>query len=89
VLRNIFGAKCEEGTGDQRHLHNEEFLDFCSTLNIIQVIKSRRIRQVGHLTCTRERRDTYRVLVGKPEETAWRAYDRQEDNIKVDLKEIG
>ena len=56
VLRNIFGPKCEEGTGDQRQLHNEEFLDFYSALNIIQVIKSRRIRQVGHLVCTRERR---------------------------------
>jgi len=67
VLMNIFGPKCEEGTGDQRQLHNEEFLDFYSTLNIIQVIKSRRIRQVGHLACTRETSDTYRVLIGKPE----------------------
>jgi hypothetical protein len=73
VLRNIFGPKCEEGTGDQRQLHNEEFLDFYSTLNIIQVIRSRRIRHVGHLACTRERRDIYMVLVGKPEETSWRA----------------
>jgi len=37
----------------------------------------------------RERRDTYRVLVGKPEETTWRASDRQADNIKEDLKEVG
>jgi len=73
VLSKLFGPKCEEGTGDQRQLHNEKFLDFYSTLNIIQMIKSRRMRQVGHLTCMRERRDTYRVLVGKPEETTWRA----------------
>jgi hypothetical protein len=37
----------------------------------------------------RERRDKYGVLVGKPKETTWRALDRQADNIKVDLKEIG
>jgi len=37
----------------------------------------------------RERRDTYRVLVGKPEEVTCRALDRQADNIKVDLKEVG
>jgi hypothetical protein len=35
--------------------------------NIVQVIKSRRMRLVGHVALTGERRGIYRVLVGKPE----------------------
>jgi hypothetical protein len=31
------------------------------------VIKSRRMRWEGNIACMRERRDAYRVLVGKPE----------------------
>jgi len=31
------------------------------------VLKSKRMGWVGHVTCMGERRDTYRVLVGKPE----------------------
>jgi hypothetical protein len=71
VLKKIFGSKCKEWTGDKRQagrqLHNEEFLLFYSTTNIIQVIQSRKIRWMEHLACVRERRDTYSVLVGKPE----------------------
>jgi len=31
------------------------------------VVKSRRMRQAGHIQCMGERRGAYRVLVGKPE----------------------
>jgi len=38
-----------------------------------------------------ERRDVYRVLVGKPEgkRPLWRPRRRWEDNIKMDLQEVG
>jgi len=36
-------------------------------LNIIPVIKSRRISRAGHVACKGERRGAYRVLVGKSE----------------------
>ena len=35
--------------------------------NIVLVIKSRRMRLVGHIACIWEIRAVYRVLVGKPE----------------------
>ena len=44
VLRRIFGHKREEVTGEWRRLHNEELNDFCSSPNIVRVIKSERMR---------------------------------------------
>jgi hypothetical protein len=48
VLRRIFGPKRDEVTGEWRRLHNEELYDLCCSLNIIWVIKSRRMRR-GHV----------------------------------------
>jgi hypothetical protein len=45
VLRRIFGAKRNEVTGEWRKLLNEEFNDLYCT---VRVIKSRRMRWVGH-----------------------------------------
>jgi len=67
VLRRIFGPKRDEVTGEWRKLHNEELNDLYSSPNIVRVIKSRKIRWVGHMARMGERRDVYRVLVGKPE----------------------
>jgi hypothetical protein len=50
-----------------RRLHNEELYDLYSSTNIIWVIKSRRMRWVGHVAHMGEMRGAYRVLVGKPE----------------------
>jgi hypothetical protein len=44
VLRGVFGPKKDGVTGEWRRLHNEELNDLCSSPNIIQVIKSRRMR---------------------------------------------
>ena len=49
VLRRIFGPKRDEVTGEWRTLHNEELNDLYCSPNIVRVIKSRRMRWVGHV----------------------------------------
>jgi hypothetical protein len=55
------------------------------------VIKSRKMRWAGHVAFMGERRGVYRVLVGKPEEQRPLGRPRHiwEDNIKMDLQEMG
>ena len=57
----------------------------------IRVIKSRRMRWVGHVARMGEERGLYRVLVGKPEgkRPLGRPRRRWEDSIKMDLQEVG
>jgi len=91
VLKRIFGPKRDEVTGEWRKLHEEELLDLHSSLNIFQVIKSRRMRWVGHVTRMGKRRGIYRVLVGKPDgkRPLGRPRHKREGNIKIDLQEVG
>jgi hypothetical protein len=49
VLRKIFGPKVDEVTGDWRNLNIKEFHDLYSSSNIIQLIKSLRMRWTGHV----------------------------------------
>ena len=49
VLRRIFGPRRDEVTGEWRRLHNEELNDPNCSPNIVQVIKSRRMRWAGHV----------------------------------------
>jgi hypothetical protein len=74
-----------------RRLHNEELYDLYSSPNIIQVIKSRRMRWAGHIACMGDRRGVYRVLVGRPEGKSplERPRHRWKDNIKMALQEVG
>ena len=90
VLKRIFGPKRDEVTGEWRKLHNEELNDLYSSLNIVRVIKSRRMRWAGHVACTGEERGVYRVLMGKAERKRplGRTRRRWEDNIKMDLQEV-
>ena len=67
VLRRIFGPKRDNVTGECRKVHNEEINGLYSSHNIFWVIKSRRMRWVGHVARMGERRGVYRVLVRKPE----------------------
>jgi hypothetical protein len=67
VLGRIFGPKGDEGTGGWRKLHNEELNNLYSSPSIIRIIKSRRMRWAGHVARMGEKRNAYRILVGKPE----------------------
>jgi hypothetical protein len=91
VLRRIFGPKGEEVTGEWRKLHNEELNDLYPSPNVVQVIKSRRMRWAGYVARMGEDRDVYRVLVGKPERRRLLGRPRRkwEDNINMDLQEVG
>ena len=91
MLRRVFGPKRDEVTGEWRKLHNEEIRDLCSLPNILRVVKSRRMRWAGHVARMGEERGVHRVLVGKPEGKSplGRPRRRWEDNIKMDLREVG
>jgi len=64
AMRRILGPKWDEVTGEWRKLHNEELNDMYSSPNIVRVIKSRRMRWVGHVARMRERRGVYRFRWG-------------------------
>jgi hypothetical protein len=89
-LLRIFGIKREED-GSWRKLHNNELHSLLSSPNIFRVIKSRRMSWAGHVARMGEERGVYRVLVGRPEgkRPLGRPRRRWEDNIKLDLREIG
>jgi len=91
MLRRIFGPKRDKVTREWRKLHNEEINDLYSSPSIVRVIKSRRMRWAGHVACVGERRGAYRVLVEKPEgnRPLGRSRHRWEDNIEMDLQEVG
>ena len=91
VLRRVFGPKRDEVTGEWIKLHNEELDVLYSSLNIVRVIKSKIMKWAGHVARVGERRGMYRVLVGKPEgkRPLGRPRLRREDDIKMDLQEVG
>jgi hypothetical protein len=89
-LRRICGPK-REVDGSWRKLHNDELHNLYSSLNIVRVIKSRRMRWAGHVARMGEGKNVYRVLVGKPEgkRPLGRPTRRWKDNIKMDFRVIG
>ena len=91
VLRRIFGPKRDEVTGEWRKLHNKELNDMYSLPDIVRMIKKRRMRWARYVARMEERITVYRVLVGKPEgkRPLGRPRRRWEDNIKMDLQEMG
>jgi len=85
------GPKRDEVAGEWRKLHNEELRDLYSLPNIVRVVKSRRMRWAGNVAYMGEGRGVQRVLVGKParKRPLGRSRRRWEDNIKMDLREVG
>ena len=68
-------------------MHSEELNDLYCSPNIIRVIKSTRMRWMGHVACMGERRGIYVVLVGKLEGKRPLEWPRRiwEGNIKLNL----
>jgi hypothetical protein len=90
VLRRLFGPKRDEVTGEWRKLHNEELHDLYSSPSIFRIMKSRMMRWVGHVARMREKRNVYRLLVGKLDgkRPLGRPRRRWVDN-RMDLVEVG
>jgi hypothetical protein len=91
VLKRIFVSKRDEATGFWRKLQNEELYNLYSSPSIIAMIKSRRMRWAGYVARMGKKRNTYSILVGKPEgkRPLGRVGSRWVNNIKVDLREVG
>jgi hypothetical protein len=70
-------------------LHNDELRDLYSSPNIVRVIKSRRMRWAGHVACMGERSLQDFGWEARRQEPLGRPRHRWEDNIKMDLREIG
>jgi hypothetical protein len=91
VLRRIFEPKRDQVTGELRKLHYKELHDLYFSPRIIRIIKSRRMRWSGHVARMGEKRNAYRLLVGKPDgrRPLGRPIRRWVDNIRMDLGEVG
>jgi hypothetical protein len=89
VLRRIFGLKRGEVKEEWKKLHNEELHDLYSSPSIIRIIKTR-TRWVGHVARMGEKRNAYRILVGKVEgkRLLGRPRYRWVDNIRMDLGKV-
>jgi hypothetical protein len=67
VLRRIFGPKKEEMAGGWRRLHNAELHNLYASVDVISVIKSRRVGWMWHVARMGEMRSAHKIFVGKPE----------------------
>jgi hypothetical protein len=78
-------------TGGWRKLYNEELHNLYSSPSIIRMTRSRRMRWAGHVSRMGEKRNAYRILVGRPEgkRPLGKTRRRWVDNIKMGLREIG
>jgi hypothetical protein len=81
----------DEVTGGWKKLHNEEFHDLYSSPSIIRITKSRRMRSARIVARMGEKRNAYRLLVGKIEgkRPLGRPRRRWVDNIRMNLLEFG
>jgi hypothetical protein len=90
VLRRIFVPKREEVPGGWRKLHNEEHRDLYSSPSIIRMIKSKGMRWEDHVARMGEKKNAYRLFVGKQERKRPlgrpRLTSRWVDNIRMDLE---
>lgn len=86
----MFGPKREEVAGGWRKLRNEELHDWYSTLNIIRLIKSRKMRWERHVARIGKKKNGYRI--GKPEgkrQNTMEGLSIDGSLLKMDLEEMG
>jgi hypothetical protein len=90
VLRRIFGSKRDEVGGEWRKLHNEELHDLYSSPSIFRIIKAMRMRWAGQVARMGEKRNAYRLFVGRLEgrRPLGRPRRRWLDNIRMDVVEV-
>ena len=90
ILRRAYGSKRDEN-GEWRRLHNEEPHSLYRSPNIARVIKSRRLRWADHVARMVEVRSAFKILTGKSigKRHLGRPRRRWEDNIRINLQEIG
>ena len=86
VCRHLTSSPCAI-----HYCGRQMLLDLMTLIYIVRVIKSRRVRWAGHVARMGKGRGVYRVLVGKPEgkRPLGRHRRRWEDNIRMDLQEVG
>jgi hypothetical protein len=72
--------------GDWRKLHNEELHNLYCSPSVIRMIKLRRMRWAGNIALMREKKNAYRILVGKPE--GKRPVGRPRRRGRIILKQI-
>ena len=91
VQGRIFGPERDEGTGEQRKLHNEELNDLYCSPNTTRAIRWRRMRCAGHVAWIGKRRAAFGVSVpvSQGKRPLGRPKHRWEDNVKTDLQEVG
>ena len=90
IPRQIFGINRDKN-GECRRLHNEELHILYRSPNIVRMIKSRRLRWTGLVARMEEGRSAFKILTGKPtgKRPLGRPRRRWEDDIRMDLEEIG
>ena len=78
-------------SGEWRRLHNEKLHSLYRSHNIVRVIRSRRFRWAGHVARMEEGRSAFKILRGNPigKRPLGKPRRRWEDNIRMDLEEVG
>jgi hypothetical protein len=86
----IFGPNGDKVTERWRKVHNKELHYLYSAQSIIRMIKSRRMRWEGQIERMEEKRNAYRLLVGKPEGKRPLGRPRRRwVHVRTDLGEVG
>jgi hypothetical protein len=90
-LRKIFGSKRDELIGGWKNMLNEKLHNLYSSPHIIRMIKTMRMRWAEHIARMEKKRNSSRILVGKPEGKIQRGRRRRswEGNIKMEFRERG
>ena len=88
IQRRIFGPK-GDANSEWRRLHNEQLHILYRFPNIVRVVKFRRPRWAGYVARMEEDRSAFTILTGIPAGKRPRGRPRRENNIRMNLKEIG